>query len=585
MRRVEGSASADGRTPDGADELDEDADENEETTKAKQLNKRVVRKLDLLLLPFLSLFFLVNSLDRSNIGNAETANFTTDAGLAPGDLNTATACFFAFFVALQPVGAACGRYFGMRRWVPSCMVVWGCLTASHVWINAKWQLVLVRILIGILEAGFYPVTVSYLSLFYTRYEFARRLGIFYGQYAIAGAVGGVLAYAVFSAFPYDDSGRVLTSSTYAYQDWRPWQVLFLLEGLLTVIIAMIGFLWLPDSAETSWFFNTAERRWASARIERDRGVSQNISGANADSIKDTISHDEVLERTGGAEAETLLHDGSKLKDKSSQTLTYARGLTILDIVDAFTDWKVWYLLVANILSAVPAAAFTVFLPLIVKGFAFSSVSANLFTAPPFLLGAIVLWIFTWWSDRRKERLIPILYGLAILLTGLTGVVMLPHAWHKSRYAALCILLGGSFVASPLTIAWFTGNIEAPGKRAVVLGINGWGNLAGVFSSLLFAPTFAPDYQTPFFVTLALVMVSFTGFMLFRKLLVEENKSRGRITEAWSTSTQVEEACYGTAAYPGRKRSTWLARLLGRYGDHVEEQGRRGEERLTFEYSL
>lgn len=112
---------------------------------------RVVRKLDRMLLPFLSLLFLLNSLDRSNIGNAETAHFTRDAGLAPDDLNVAVACFFAFFVALQPAGAAAGRLFGMAVWVPAVMLLWGLLTVLHVWVSRRWQLIAVRILIGALE--------------------------------------------------------------------------------------------------------------------------------------------------------------------------------------------------------------------------------------------------------------------------------------------------------------------------------------------------------------------------------------------------------------------------------------------------
>lgn len=117
----------------------------------EELNHRTVLKLDLILLPFVSLLFLLNSLDRSNVGNAETADFTKDAGLQPQDLNTAVACFFAFFVILQPVGAAVGRTYGMAKVVPPCMALWGICTAAHVLIRKKWELITVRILIGILE--------------------------------------------------------------------------------------------------------------------------------------------------------------------------------------------------------------------------------------------------------------------------------------------------------------------------------------------------------------------------------------------------------------------------------------------------
>jgi MFS family permease len=85
------------------------------------------------------------------IGNAESAHFTTDIGLQKSDLNTAVALFFAFFVALQPVGAALGRRYGMVAWVPTCMVLWGVCTALHAWVRHRWQLYTLRILIGCLE--------------------------------------------------------------------------------------------------------------------------------------------------------------------------------------------------------------------------------------------------------------------------------------------------------------------------------------------------------------------------------------------------------------------------------------------------
>lgn len=113
--------------------------------------RHAIRKLDLILLPFLSVLFLVNSLDRSNVGNAETANFTRDAGLDPKDLNDAVAWFFVFFVALQPFGAAVGRKFGMSVYVPSVMTLWGICTLLHIWVRRRWQLILIRIMLGALE--------------------------------------------------------------------------------------------------------------------------------------------------------------------------------------------------------------------------------------------------------------------------------------------------------------------------------------------------------------------------------------------------------------------------------------------------
>ncbi|KAF2455981.1 major facilitator superfamily domain-containing protein, partial [Lineolata rhizophorae] len=231
----------------------------EEAEAEKALDRRTVRRLDAVLLPFLALLFLFNSLDKSNVGNAETAHFTRDVGLEPSDLNTAVACFYAFFVSLQPVGAALGRKYGMSIWVPSVMTLWGICTMLHIWVRARWQLILLRIAIGSLEAGFYPTTVSYLSLWYTRGEFARRLSVFYGQIAVAGAFGGLLSWAIFSRFEGEGDERPGDADDSDGAGWKPWQILFLVEGAMTMAIALAGFWWLPRSARSAWFLRPDER--------------------------------------------------------------------------------------------------------------------------------------------------------------------------------------------------------------------------------------------------------------------------------------------------------------------------------------
>ena len=110
------------------------------------------------------------------------------------------------------------------------------------------------------------MTVSYLSLFYTRFEFGRRLSLFYGQAAVGGALGGILSYLVFSMFPDRHAG----GDDGPTSSWKNWQVLFLVEGVLTIVTAVIGFFWLPHSVETAWFLTPEERQYASLRIIRDR---------------------------------------------------------------------------------------------------------------------------------------------------------------------------------------------------------------------------------------------------------------------------------------------------------------------------
>jgi MFS family permease len=81
--------------------------------------------------------------------------------------------------------------------MPFIMFVWGIFTIAHAWTNSYGMLVSLRLVIGLFEAGFYPTACFYLSTFYTRYDLAIRIGLFYGMYAVAGAFSGAIAYGIF----------------------------------------------------------------------------------------------------------------------------------------------------------------------------------------------------------------------------------------------------------------------------------------------------------------------------------------------------------------------------------------------------
>ena len=571
----------------------------------EDLDTRVRRKLDYILLPFLAILFLLNSLDKSNIGNAETAGFTKDTGLAASDLNFALAFFFAFFVALQPVGAALGRRYGMARWVPGCMSLWGLCTILHIWVRKRWELVVLRVAIASLEAGFYPTTVSYLSLFYTRFEFGRRLGVFYGQTAVAGVLGGVLSWAVFSRFEKGVGGGDVTPPPPSVQGadddgWKSWEVLFLIEGCLTMLIALLGFFWLPHSAETAWFLTSRERRWAEERMRLDQveGATIHDAGAGRASLprnEDVYNHAHDLDHpdtNSDPDLESrrgLLSDSNAMRrlktNASTVSVTQDAGLTRQDILSAVLNFKIWHILICNILSAIPATAFGVFLPLVLKQLSpslnLTPAQSNLLAAPPFAFGAIILFAFTRWSDRSAQRLVPILWGLGLLLIGLLVTVMTPMRMYILRYIALCILLSGSFIASPLTVAWLANNTPEPGKRAILLGLNGWGNLAGVFSAMLFTPEEGNEgYVRSFVWTTGCVVVAFAGFIAFWVMIVRENAWRHGVVQRWTGEEREREEAFGDVESTGVKRlSGGLVRRLG--GDQI----RRGDEKITFRYGL
>ncbi|OAK94139.1 major facilitator superfamily transporter [Phaeosphaeriaceae sp. SRC1lsM3a] len=441
----------------------------DDSTSSKAINT----KMDIALLPFLSLLYLFNGLDRSNIGNAETQGFSRDIGASPDDLNLAISLFSVTFVLLQPPSAAVGRWLGAKNWITLMMIGWGACTIIHAFIRGRSALIAMRLMIGLFEAGFYPTAVAYLSCFYCRYDLAVRIALFYGQYAIAGAFSGSIAFGVFHL-----------KSTVLYS----WQYLFIIEGSLTVVMALIAWFWLPDEPASAWFLSKDERQFAKMRIIKD-----NIDSVTLDADDDGVAHSRLSKR---------------------------------DVSDALMDWKTWYVLVFNVCASVPNQTFSVFLPLVVQGLGYSSIQANLMSVPPYVCGAVGLYLFALSSDHRKERGYHIVTGIAISLVGLLVTVICQTS--PAKYAGLCILLFGSYIAAPLTVAWLSGNTPEPGKRSLVLGVNGFGNLAGVIGAQLYKKRYAPEYLLPFYVTLGFVAAAMIGYIAYRYTLAAVNERRRAI---------------------------------------------------------
>lgn len=137
--------------------------------------------------------------------------------------------------------------------------------------------------------------------------------------------------------------------------------------------------------------------------------------------------------------------------------------------------------------------------------------------------------------------------MSICLIGLIITVTVSSSRPGGKYAGLCILLFGSYVSAPLTVAWLSGNTPEPGKRSLVLGFNGWGNLAGVIGSQLYRSEYSPSYLIPFYATLGFISVAILGYLSYRFTLAAVNRRRQaileRMTEAEKEMERVNDIRY------------------------------------------
>jgi hypothetical protein len=122
---------------------------------------------------------------------------------------------------------------------------------------------------------------------------------------------------------------------------------------------------------------------------------------------------------------------------------------------------------------------------------------------------------------------------------------------QAKYAGLCVLLLGSYIAAPLTVAWLSGNTPEPGKRSLVLGVNGFGNLAGVIGSQLYKKRYAPNYLLPFYVTLGFVAAALSGYAAYRFTLKAVNRRKQAILEG-KTIDEIYSERMDNTRYADRK---------------------------------
>lgn len=187
--------------------------------------KSVIRKTDLCLLTWLCVMFFGLQLDRGNLSNALADDFLTDMNLTSDDYNNGTTIQLVAFLAAEfPVQLLTKRY-GFRYVLPTMMFAWGTVSWAQAWMHNRTGFYITRALIGFCEGGFIPGAILFATYFYTSKELSIRLAAFWSTLNIARVISALLA-----------AGILEMRGIGGYPGWF-W--LFLLEGLLTVVLAII----------------------------------------------------------------------------------------------------------------------------------------------------------------------------------------------------------------------------------------------------------------------------------------------------------------------------------------------------------
>jgi sugar phosphate permease len=225
------------------------------------ISARVVRKLDLHIVPLLSALYLLAFLDRSNIGNARIAGMAEDLRLTSPDYEWLLTIFYISYICFTFL-AIMWKVVPPHQWAAFCVLGWGVVSTVQA-ATTNWAgMMSLRFLMGAFEIAYGPGVPYLLSFFYLRHEVGLRAGLFLSAAPLANTFAGALAYGITSGNP-------------ALAKWR---VLFLVEGLPTICMAAVAWFFLPDSPEKARFLTEEEKEVAKARGVMQVGDTPRLGG-------------------------------------------------------------------------------------------------------------------------------------------------------------------------------------------------------------------------------------------------------------------------------------------------------------------
>ncbi|KAF2806977.1 MFS general substrate transporter [Mytilinidion resinicola] len=426
----------------------------------------LVRKLDFYLLPFLSLMYFFNSVDRSNLGNAKTDGMDKDLHFIGEEYSLLILLFYIpNGLCDLPLNMLTKKWSG-KIMLPGLMVSWGACALLQCAAYNFAGMVVLRLFLGAFEAGFFAGTVFYLTLFYTRGELGFRIAIFFGSALLAAAFSGLISYGVFQINDPQVQG---------------WKFLFIIEGAMTVLIGTAAFWWLPATPSTAWFLTPAERAAARARSLRDSSSSTGVEF----SVRECFQH--------------------------------------------WKTWKFFPWMVISFTYPVAFSTTANFLPQIVARLGYSVVKTNLWTVAPNAVGFVFLLLVTYSSDRFRERTFHIVFALLVSGVGMVILATIDVLANKGvAYFACFMMASGAYIPSCLVHSWHNNNNLNENSRAATTGLLvGLGNLGGILSAGTFRQQYAPKYVPTLIATCCCNLVCIVFTLWLGGWMKMENRRRDR----------------------------------------------------------
>jgi MFS family permease len=374
--------------------------------------------------------------------------------------------YYATYILLEIPSNMIIRKVRPPLYIATLMFIWGIINMCMGFVHSYAALVALRVLLGAFEAGVLPGIVYVSSMYYKRHEYQKRVSFFFCSTVVAGAFGGLLAYAIAG----------LSTPTMA-----AWRWIFIIEGAITSVLAIIAVFVVADWPEQNRFLSADEKELLRRRMAADVGDLCRMDTLNKFAVTRIV-----------------------------------------------TDYKIWLGGLMYMGVSVAGLSGTFFLPTILLEFGWRAQEAQVRTIPVYVFAAGMMLMGAWASDRLKHRSGFIVGGASLVTIGYGMLLSQVDKSRDYKFAAVFLVFGGAFMITPMCLAWLQNNLSGHWKRSIGASAQvSIGNFAGIMGAFIFIRSEAPTYKTGYSVAVSMMWFGALCAITMAGLMWRENRKRDR----------------------------------------------------------
>jgi ACS family tartrate transporter-like MFS transporter len=373
--------------------------------------KKLVSKITWRIIPFLFILYIVSYLDRANIGYA-ALQMNKELALSSEAFGFISGIFFIGYFLFEVPSNVILKKYGSRIWIARILISWGLLATLSAFVQNATQLYILRFLLGVAEAGFFPGIVIYLTYWFRSKELATTLSLFTAAIPVSYIIGAPLS--------------TLIMDNVHWFGWSGWRWMLFLEGIPAVFLGVMCLMYLTEKPEQAKWLKPEEKQWLLGELAKDAAQKPHV-----------------------------------------------KKLTTLQ---AMVEPKVLYLSAIYFVYQCGSLGIGYWLPQIIKGFSntLTATQIGFIATVPYIVATIVMIVWSRSSDKRNERkihtFIPLfwaslaLFSLYFISNGFMAIAMISislaglYAFKSPFWAVPTLFLTPSSAAISIAVINSIGNL-------------------------------------------------------------------------------------------------------------------------------